>query len=545
MWMAMDNKMLGECMKMILEIASPEDIQQPILLSHLNVLDLHLSSKDSCKTILHILGAESVETLIHLVTPKEVRFDFLDIPESQVEEEDLDVDTPPAHNLSRMDEKSICIQQEEEKIPRGLDNSVRLAAATVLARLGYCPLDTSEEGVRLLQSRICTAVNNFFTSFYRDSLSEYDDQIMPSMDLTKRLFRLQIAIASPENEDFVATMLYTTEVMRQQKSVQMKKDKVASEKRLEDAVKREKILQHEKEKLVQQQKSQSLVFQREMNRMQHNTVQDSRQLVAIHASERSQAEARASEFAKRVSQAESELALGESQVQESRAAETDAKESMTRASARVIELNQQVKELQRQYTDKEAQSSEIAEELEAHKQELNSFDRRQRELEEEIHQREDVITEVQGSNEKLQDDLEDLFADMVSFAQIYQSKEKLESSGRQATDNTIKKISDQLNAEKQRNTKLKEREQSIQLENEKLYKKLTKYKDYKVKLEAELQERQAQADRRKRSGPVSYINQLHQSGITEKSSRSGVSDKSSRAHREKENDPSSLRQKYR
>jgi hypothetical protein len=353
MWSVLDDNVLGNILELTLNCASTEDIHQPMLLSFLNILDLQLMSQSLSKAVMGKLGAESVETLIHIIKPKHIRIDFM---ETQAEtEEELDSDTPPAHNLSRLDEKSILVEHEDEKDPRGLDNAVRLSAASVLGRLGYCPLDTSEEEVRLLQSRICTAVNDFMANFQR---TMDDDE--PSLDLTKRLLRLQMVVATPENEDFMASILYTNEAMRHKGIHQQKQEQASYQKKLEDALAREKQLQEEKRNLVQQQSSQSLVFRREMSRLQKNATQDARQLVAIHAAERTKAESRALEFSRRAEEAESRLVEADALVRASHETAATAKKELERANMRVSELGEDSLALRRQCWEEIAKSTEIA-----------------------------------------------------------------------------------------------------------------------------------------------------------------------------------------
>ena len=509
LWSALDDNVLDGILEMTLDCASTEDIHQPILLSFLNILDLQLMSQSLTKAVMSKLGAESVEKLIHIIKPKQIRIDFLD---TQVETQDgLDSDTPPAHNLSRLDEKSILVEHEDEKDPRGLDNAVRLSSASVLGRLGYCPLDTSEEGVRLLQSRICTAVNDFMATFQQTM----DDE--PSLDLTKRLLRLQMVVATPENEEFMASIMYTNEAMRHKGILQQRQEQASYQKKLEEALTREHQLQEENRNLVRQQSSQSLVFRREMSRLQKNATQDARQLVAIHAAERTKAESRASEFSRRAKEAESRLAEAEALARASHDAAASATEELERAKMRASELEEDSLVLRQQCGEEIAKSTEIAEELEARNEELGSMERRSSELEQEIHARDEETSQVQEINGKLQDNLEDLFADMVSLTQIYQVKEKEEATTKETADGAMQEITNKLNSERKKNEELAEREHTLLQENEKLFKKLTKYKE---RLVEERRERQEQTDRRKKQNPVSYINQLHQSGtFTEKSTR--------------------------
>lgn len=101
----------------------------------------------------------------------------------------------------------------------------------------------------------------------------------------------------------------------------------------------------------------------------------------------------------------------------------------------------------------------------------------------------------------------------------------------------MQKAKKKLQAEHNKNEILEESELRLQRENERLLRKLARSKE---KLEQERRERQEEMERRKRHGPVSYINQLHDESMT--------SEKSSRRDRfatGKENSSSSRRRMYR
>jgi hypothetical protein len=530
-WTALDESLLQDFVKMIVESGTTDEIRQPLLLSFLNCLDCQLHSNDFRKTIIPVLGAQSVEKLIHLVTPKQIRIDFLEALESTLDVS-LDTETPPAHNLSRLDEKSICIEQEDEKEPRGFDNHVRLSAATALARLGYCPLDTVEESIRLLQSRMCSAVNDFLASLCGGAASRgcYGQRLSP--DLVKRNFRLEMAVATPENEDFVVMMRHNKEMMLQKELTRQIAAKLAFKEHLEDSVRREKALQVDRDDLSHQQKSQNLVFQREMSRIQKNLTQDSRQLVAIHASERSKAEHRAKEFSRQAAEAIRRLSEAEKCFQCCQASEASAKEELRKAKSRLVELDQRTETLRREFAEQEAKTIEIEEELKARNSELDTMDRQQRELEEEVNGRDQQISAIQDENEKLHDNLEDLFADMVHLAQIYKEKEKDEVFAKDKSEREIQEIIAELNVERGRTQGLQEKEKKWRAENEKLYDKVVKYK---TALQAELEQKK-KTERRKQNDPVSYINQLHQSGLADKSTRTSKSSSRSTSRYGKEND---------
>ena len=498
-------------------------MQQSLLLAFLDLLDVQLQTTQNSDFILSRLGADSVETLIYLVKPKEVRIDFMESSGTmETEVDQLNFETPPANNLSILDEKSIFVEQEEEKEPRGLDNTVRLAAATALSRLGFGSSMPSEEGIGLLISRICTSVNDFVVCYHHLNSSTEDD-CESSLDTTKRSFRLQLSVTTPENEDFVSTMVYTTQVLQLRKLSQLRQENENTQNMLDAALEREKLLQKENNKIANQYHSQSTVFQREMSRITKAATQDARQLVAIHVSERSNSEQRVSKTTRQLEQVESQLQEAKKQVEESQRAEFLSKEELQKALSEVVELRSSIEELRRQVNEEEAKTNELAEEMNSKTEELESLDRRYHELETEIHLRDESLSEVNGANGKLQQDLEDLFADMVSFARIYQAKESEEAASKEKLKKSLDELNKKLRRELQNNEGVAEKMDSLRLENEKLYRKLGKYKD---RLQEERQEREEEAHRRKRNGPVSYINQLHQSSVSDKNT--SMQDRSSR-----------------
>ena len=529
---------------------STDDMKQPEILSYLNILDNHInhSSVEQCTGYLNSLGAKNVEKLIHLVTPKNLRIDFMDPAErlgfgcfdASLDKEE----TPPANNLSRLDEKSLCVEQEEEKEPHGFDNCVRVTAATVLARLGYSRLETTDESIRLLQSRICSAVNNFITSYL-----EVNNDV-PSLDMNMRLFRLEMTVATPDNEEFVAVMRFTKQQMVHKQITSHQEEINTYQQKLDDSMKREKRLEVEKKHLRQQQQARTLMFQREISRAQKNAEQDSRQLVGIHASERSKAETRALELSKQTNEASRLLAEANTRVEACQAAELAAKEQLEKTSNRITALNEEVETLKRECAEQEAKAAEFEDELKTTTAELETKERGFRELEDEIHSRDDQITDSEQANQQLRANLEDLFADMVSLAQIFQAKEKDDAEEKGKTNEKIQEVTSQLNLERRRAQELQETEKKLRNENERLYEKAKKYKKL---LEAELENKRA-AEKRKQQAPVSYINQLHTSGVSDKSSlrtsRSSSRSESQSGYRSvsrqgKENDASSSSSAYR
>ena len=522
-WTAVNQSVVELYLETVLEHTSTDDANQPLLLTLVDTMETLLEDGECCTNFIDKLGgANNIETLIHISKPSDIRYDF----NLGTEEADTDTETPPLHNLSRMDEASICIEHEEMKDPRGLDHSVRLSVMTVLARMAYhSSIAAPDESTGLLISRISTAVNDSLVEYHTLVEGDNDDingnncsSITPSMDQKKRFFRLQHVIANPENEEFLFSMMLTGGSLRKKKILRLVDTQKETEYKLQMTLQREKKAQEEKMRLLQQLRTQSIMFRREMSRTKLNMTQDTRQLVAMHASERCNAEERSRNLMQHTEQAKLELERAKMDMQ-------TAQDELHMATTKVLELNGNIETIKQEVQDERAKADEILNEIEANREEKRSFEEKCREMQRGIDERENVISQADDTNHKLQDNLEDLFADMVSLTQIFKHNEDQEESNKQKNNDAIESANQKLVLESQRNKDLKE-------ENEKLYRKLAKYKERleqeRKGRQEEHKQRKEEDNRKKRSGPVSYLNSLHTSTTSEVSSRN----KSSRSSRD-------------
>lgn len=506
-------------MNITLEYASTNDAEQPVLLTLLDILDELFHVVENCDFVLSQLGAQSLEKLIYLVEPKERKIDFcfdMDIEKNS--------NTPPANNLSRLDEKSICIEQEEEKEARGLDYTVRLAAATVLSRLGYHASLPSDESLGLLISRICTGVNEFFASFHEFKLDERFKNIL-SLDVSKRSYRLQYAMTTSENEAFVTSILFAKLEHHEGMLIELKQENESKDKKLFHALEKEQKLKLEKKRLINQCRAHASLFERELTKVKTNAIQDTRQLVAMHASERSYAEKHALELQESMKESESKLKEVQKMMEEFKKAEEIAKKELRVASSKLLDLQKENKELKCMVDGEIAKVQRLEEKLMAKTEELVSTNQIQNELEGEI-------SLVKDNNANLRDNLEDLFADMISISQIYHHKEKEETENLEKKNREFEELRRALDHERESNEEKARNLENLKQENEKL---LRKYSKYKERLEVERRERQEENQRRKRNGPVSYINQLHDSQKSNKTASMYGKDTGSRSYLGKEN----------
>jgi chromosome segregation ATPase len=136
-----------------------------------------------------------------------------------------------------------------------------------------------------------------------------------------------------------------------------------------------------------------------------------------------------------------------------------------------------------------------------------------------------ALEETKDAYHKLQEDLEETFAQLSFLAQVYQSKEDEISAIVEKKDQAVQEARRHADSERRRNNELEANERHLQFENDRLTKKLTRAKE---KLEEERNQRHEEAERRKRHAPVSYINQLHTSTTSETSRRAQLSEMSKR-----------------
>eukprot|EP00980_Cylindrotheca_fusiformis_P006607 scaffold1390_cov138-Cylindrotheca_fusiformis.AAC.10 len=519
LWAAVDTDLVGQYMEAILDIASTDAIRQPYLLILLDLLMGFCGKLEFCDYLLGRLGAKGVEKLVFLVRPSEIKVDFMSILDNG--NEGVDEITPPANNLSRLDEASICVEHEEESEPRGFDHTVRLAAACVLSRLGYHSSLTVCENLGHLISRICTAVNDFLAR-----LQEAPSSFI-STDIFQRSFRLLVSVTTEENEEFVSTLLFAQQVLQHQRLRQLREENECQQQRILEGLKREEQLEAQKQKHVEQSRVYEVVLKRELVKMKKSATQDARQVIAIHVAERSNAETRAAELEQNLKQSEERVRELSQRVQDYEIREGRVKEELDLANSTVDKLQNRNQEMSRLMQEEVAKSGEVEERLDSASNEIESLRARQSTLEGEV-------AFHKSSNKQTLANLEDLFSDMVRLTQIYQFQEKEWNSLSKENKGTVEKLESNLNSEKMKSKEMADTLDSLRSENEKLYRKVEKYKD---RLERERQEREDEKLRRKRNNPLSYMNQLHESQRSSRSNREndGSSSRPSKSRVEKEN----------
>lgn len=370
-----------------LSTADDELVHRPHLLSMLDILDLAFAWKPSLKSATELVDAHTVEILIHVMTPKDIRIDqagaFLRTSQNTSIMEDLDCDTPPANNLSRLDERSICIEKEEEqKATTGIDHSIRLAAATVLARFGYTSIDNlrklddqdgtatttttreSEKGLLLIQSRIRSAVTDFFSSSTPGHESSDKSLTSLSMELTKRRFRLQTSMAaSPENEEYLSSYLFAKEKYHAN-AVRALQEKIELlQQKLEKAAENEAQMIKEKDENRKKIDAQSVRFWREAQRLKKTKTEQIKSKVAQFDADRKIAERRALALSNQVKDAEARVSEADRAVKTSNEAELRLRMELDAATKKAHALEKANQELSLHREQKDAEASEMKETL--------------------------------------------------------------------------------------------------------------------------------------------------------------------------------------
>lgn len=515
LWNAVDFELVEVCLKGTLERASTDDIYQPRLLSLLDLLGAIFSSVEFCDATLNQLGAQSLERLIYLVKPKEVKIDFMAI----LDDDSDDENTPAANNLSRLDETSICMEQEEEKVPRGIDQTVRLSAAFVLSRLGYHSSVSCDESIGVLVSRIRKSVLDFISTPCGNN--RVSEPPRCSLDCSKRHFRLQTATATADNEDYIASILHARQTDEYRQRDQMKRDIESQKHKLLEASNREGRLLAKQKKYENKCRSQSVVLQRELAKQEERLTEDARQKLAIHVSERSRTETRCAELRENLGVVEHALQKAQEEEAACRIEVDQLKQTLNEVHSKASELESDNQDAKRQLRDESIKCTELSDRINEMSETMDSLRGSHNILEGEV-------SYFRDDNKNLLNNLEDLFADMISLAQVYQHLEKEKDSSVAKGTKDLDDLRQKFSKERGRNCELEEKVSTLKTENEKLFRKLAKYKD---RLEEEQRSREEEKQRRKRSGPVSYINQLHES--SSRNDRDKESQRSSRNDRDK------------
>lgn len=495
--------------------------QRPLLLCILDIIDSALCSNSLLKEVIPHFEAEAIEALIHLMIPKDIRIEqmgaLMDTSHGTSLGDD-NADTPPVNNLSRLDEASICIEKEEEEKSVGLDHSIRLSVATLLARIGYVESNDDEKSssaspndggnnLRLIQSRIRTTVADFFTAS-TSNVRDLESPVSPSMELTRRKFRLLVAMAVPENEEFLSSFLYSEDKEHESFFDTLRTRIKGKEEELQIALENARSLENERDSLRAAMDSQSIRFWREKQRLKKTAAEETRSRICIVEIERKKAEAQAEDLSKRLAEASDRVDEAERAAKDSHEKEMKARQELKGAREIIQIREEESKELKRVLGEKDAVISRINDELCITRERNEKLEADHGELQHVLGTKTKDIEELRGASDTMEKNLDCLFGDLVKLCQIYENQQEERSKLLSQNENLSDKLGEERSKNEANETAWLTEKELLQAEREKLEGKLAKYKQ---KLEDERKERRDAETKRRNYGPVSYINNLHDS----------------------------------
>jgi len=397
-----------------------------------------------------------------------------------------------------------------------MESSVRMAAATVLAILGEYRGDCADDDasrVSILQNRMTDAVHAFVGDHHL-SFSCQSTDCTQSHDMTRRRIRLLSCLATPENEDYLATLLYSGELQHRRTLHSLTANVQRLQQTIEDSHNREKQLLLVKESCFEKLSAQAIAFQRQKCEFQRSTTQNAKALVQVHQAERSKVELRSQELADRLRDTEQRLAEASRAAEVSHRVELESKAALDDAEAKVAELASHEQEAVRREHECRRKLGQVAEDLRSTTSRMEQMKRNEEKMMAQIAVQKESLANMDDSNLAMRDSLESLFADMVSLALLFEKKEGEEKAFRENAQVSVQRLKQELEAERARSAELEDKFIQTECQNDMLSRK---YERTREKLEREREDRQKDAvERLRRAGPVSYINQLHQSNASEK-----------------------------
>jgi chromosome segregation ATPase len=509
----------------------------PTLLCLLDLVYLLLSGDEGiCQSIINTMSADTLESLVQIMSPKEVRVDLsmTGVDESLTQDDVIESDdsTPTVQNLSRLENSVVMVEEKRE--PHGMDQTARIAAATVLAVLGrhsFSGHDSEKAGrFSLLQGRMFDAANSFVSELNLTFSAGGGTAL--STDMTKRRLRLLAALGTADNEEYLSGLLHTAETRRRRELTELSHHVHRCNEALEQYREKEKRLVSEKEAYSCRLAALSVSAQRDKSELQRSMAQNAKNLVATHLAERTKAEKRLQELSKQTAESERQLADAIRTAQSCRESEALAKSSLQQANARLNEVSSREQELAERTKHSESELGRVSDELRSLKASLNDILGKEKKMRGKMKEKEELLADMEESEIRMRESLENLFADMVSLARLYEIKEQEEAEARLKNDELVGKLKRQLEKERQRNAELEETQSRLQHDNEVLSNRYAKTRE-KLQREREKHQKEQEVQRRRNMGPVSYINQLHNQSMNAGSEKSRSEEANLRRRRKK------------
>ena len=537
------DKLLDGIVKLASSDPTSKRACQPLLVGMLDVLELLVSFPEGNRSSLLEMDTKRVESLIEIMSTK--AGSELDMSLSM---EEMEEDTPTTNNLSRLDESHLSLEPAPQtKRPTGLEDTIRIAAATILMRMAQADHKSSDEDSTggVWEARMRAAVVDFASTF------RVHGHVIPCADMKRRFFRLQAMLAnsSAENEDIISSSIVDESLLWRRERDDHTQQMEDYQRQLDEAQAQMRQLTTDRDRCKTSMRTQAAVYERDLVRIKSAATRDASQLAGVHVAERSAAEKRAEECLRRANQVEELRQEAESRMEEFRLLEANAKQELRDTTERLRDAHSELQQQRSLAEQHKMQCAEQANELAEYMDRFRIVEKERQTARMQLDATQSALKETKRAYKLLQDDLEATFANLSLLAQAYQIKEEEVFAMVEQKDKAVQEARRQADAERRRNEELEQTERHLQFENDRLTKKLARAKE---KLQEERQERHDEAERRKRHGPVSYINQLHTSTTSEASSRAQRKSKTSREERRrlpgKENgssSSSSMRRDYR
>jgi hypothetical protein len=399
--------------------------------------------------------------------------------------------TPPTHNLSR-------IPDDPPETRLGLTPLVALAAATLLAAAP--PTPSIQRGVLL------PLVQNVTYA---------------SWDHCARHLGLLRLVAPQDHNDMIVTTLWNHHAMHRQQIASLKNQLQDSQTQLQHVSERVQHWQKQTSHAQQCLEQQSVLATRRLRGARMEAmVQNQREVDRrLRAEERAQHELQQQQHV-----AENKLREIQKQAEQDRA---KLMELLHAERTKVHELETQWHATQAVHQERDQQLTQLVSKLKEIKDEVEEKDKMLQGAMRQLDEKNSELTLQRNDTNKVEGELEAAYEKLVSLAQILEIRQEEQEETTQRMERELRSTKRKLEKEIQRNEALEEEVSKTQRENETLLRKLERAKE---KLELERREQDQERERRKRTGPVSYVNSLHR-----ESQRSSASSKEHRYNGGKEN----------
>jgi hypothetical protein len=454
---------------------------------------------------------------------------------------DSDESTPPANNLSRLDESRLTLPETDESEPKniivyGLEPCISIAAASVIAsfvksqerakQLGDCRDQLSDSLHEFLESE----------SMLMPDLGE--DTVSEGTRLRKACL-LKCVVKLPDESYFTPFFVNAERSMSRAKK-QSRAETLRLKQRVQWLERRELALSESKESLDAQLHAQSTSAQRDRNLLHRKLVNDSRETLNMEISQRVAAEKGNQDLRATMKKLEDRVATSDSQNQALQISERECRAALSEGAEKTQRLETEVNGLRDKHAHDQHQLERLSEEAGIANRALDKLKKKEEHLCVELAHRDEDLDRLEASRAEMHSNLESLFGDMVSLAHAYEVKENDVSSHQQNNEATIEKLQEKLEQERRQREDLERKYQQAEYENDALSRKYAKARE-KLEEERNNRKRDTQLSSNRRGASVSqsskgassksYIQQLQLSHNTSHaSSRSG-----------KENDPRKYR----